>query len=87
MKGKVVVLLLLLAAVLVYAGGQGEAAPAGQSAEDSRYGGSLVLALPGNPVNLDMTRFTDPTVAGFMPYVVESLFEYNSEFVSVPHLV
>ena len=54
--------------------------------EDSRYGGSLIVANALTPAHLDTDITTDSTIGQLMFHVYEGLFEIDKNFMPVPHL-
>lgn len=57
------------------------------SDEDSKYGGSLVVATKGSPPHLDSDSSTMWTIGETMNHVYEGLFEFDENQVAQPFLV
>lgn len=54
--------------------------------EDSRYGGTIVVAQKMPPAVLDSDKSTDWVISSIMSHVYEGLFEFDKNFEAKPHL-
>ncbi|MCT4507385.1 MAG: ABC transporter substrate-binding protein [Tepidibacter sp.] len=57
-----------------------------ETTEDSRYGGTIVVAQKMTPPHLDSDKSTDWAISSIMNHVYEGLFEFDKNFEAQPHL-
>jgi len=55
--------------------------------EEPKFGGTLRVAVIGNPPTLDVMRTTASITLNTMWHIYENLFTHNAEYVPIPHLV
>lgn len=58
-----------------------------EEAGEGQYGGTLEVALVGNPPSLDIMTGTQAIMRFMMPHAVEFLFTWDEDFVVIPELV